>query len=381
MADFSYQPEGNSLANFKFGERQLRTSPVQNQESLTILTRSGLTDLEGRVYELEKLAGSSVMTTQSDSIFSNGLLTRSGRLIVVEHLPKNPLVDTISIYVKGELVSRIASDLMVTNLFETQEGRVFVGTNGGMLGVLSDSNGIVWNRSFCTLPSRQLWHTPWGGPPDIHSMVQSINGTLYAAVHVGGIVSSIDGGESWKQLSSGFARIVRDGSGSLIIVDGPGLNPDVHDIACHPLEPETLLAATRDGFYVSENGGEDFEARNDGIDLNFPGAMNYQRSLAIFPDRDVWLVASASGPNRGLDSRLFRTENRGRSWAQVNGIPKDSDHIDTMRASFGGRAIALVGSSIFESFDYGCTWHQNNHFQWDFYRDPFHHVVRPVVAI
>ena len=46
-------------------------------------------------------------------------------------------------------------------------------------------------------PTRAEWHTPWGGPPSVFSMA-SLGDDLFVSVHVGGILRSSDGGQSWE---------------------------------------------------------------------------------------------------------------------------------------------------------------------------------------
>ena len=56
----------------------------------------------------------------------------------------------------------------------------------------------------------------------------SADGTIYANIHVGWIVRSRDGGETWENLQE-------------------GLEMDVHQVSTHPSDPEIVFAATRKG--------------------------------------------------------------------------------------------------------------------------------------
>jgi photosystem II stability/assembly factor-like uncharacterized protein len=71
----------------------------------------------------------------------------------------------------------------------------------------------------------------------------------YAAVEVGGVLRSDDGGQTW-QLVTGST-----GNPSLDEPPQPLVYPDVHSIAAHPSSPDLVFAPTGAGFYLSEDGG------------------------------------------------------------------------------------------------------------------------------
>lgn len=72
---------------------------------------------------------------------------------------------------------------------------------------------------------------------------------LYAAVEVGGVLCSNDGGESWA-LAAGS-----DGNPDLSGPPEPLVYPDIHDVAVHPTSPDLVFAVTGGGFYRSDDGG------------------------------------------------------------------------------------------------------------------------------
>ena len=72
----------------------------------------------------------------------------------------------------------------------------------------------------------------------------------YAAVEVGGVLRSDDGGETWR---------LADGSNGNPDLEGPPqpfIYPDVHSIFVHPLLPDLVYAPTGGGFYRSTDGGK-----------------------------------------------------------------------------------------------------------------------------
>ncbi len=127
---------------------------------------------------------------------------------------------------------------------------------------------------------------------------------VYAAVEVGGILRSDDGGRSFR-LCGGS-----DGHPHL----GPSrpdvLYPDVHSVAAHPSSPDRLAAATAGGIYVSEDGGESFERRSPAW---------YTRALHVDPEDFDHLVVGAAHRVSDKQGRIVRTRDGGRTYAEEPG--------------------------------------------------------------
>src|SRR5437660_4233834 len=66
-------------------------------------------------------------------------------------------------------VTRLSDE--VTCLGGDRAGKVLVGTTGAHLRLLDVAGGRVEPLDgFEEAPTREKWHTPWGGPPDTRSM-------------------------------------------------------------------------------------------------------------------------------------------------------------------------------------------------------------------
>ncbi len=119
----------------------------------------------------------------------------------------------------------------------------------------------------------------------------------YAAVEVGGVLMSNDGGETWRQA---------EGSRG-----GPSLNPrrdfvhsDVHSIAVHPSSPDHVVAPTGGGLYRSSNAGTTWKHL-------YPAC--YCRAVWLDPfDPDHMVLGPADGVDR--NGRIERTFDGGRTW-------------------------------------------------------------------
>ena len=97
---------------------------------------------------------------------------------------------------EGEPVAR-ADALRANCVLPTGDGTALVGTAEAGLFRICDG-ALERVDAFDSTPGRDSWYTPWGGPPDVRSMALDAGGTVYVNVHVGGVVRSTDGGETWQ---------------------------------------------------------------------------------------------------------------------------------------------------------------------------------------
>jgi photosystem II stability/assembly factor-like uncharacterized protein len=175
---------------------------------------------------------------------------------------------------------------------------------------------------------RDGWYTPWGGPPDTRSLAAAPDGTLFANVHVGGILRSTDGGQTWAPT---------------IDVD-----TDVHQVLA-PGGP--VLAASAYGLAESADGGVTWDLVTDGLHAT------YSRAVARAGD-DVLLSAS-TGPG-GDRSAVYRREGGTGPLERCRaGLPEWLDgNVDTdwLAASGPDAAFATADGTVYASSDAGRTW-------------------------
>jgi len=132
---------------------------------------------------------------------------------------------------------------------------VYLGAEGAGL-LRRDDEGFTEVPAFRRVPGRQSWYTPWGGPPDTRSLGVADDGTLLVNVHVGGILRSEDGGQTWAPT-----------------ID---LHVDVHQVAAVP-GSSTVVAATGTGFATSRDGGADLGGRRRGAARLVPAGGGRRR--------------------------------------------------------------------------------------------------------
>ena len=214
---------------------------------------------------------------------------------------------------------------------------VLFGTEGAHLYRFREESGATRVQAFDALSCRDDWHTPWGGPPAVRSLAATPGSYVYADIHVGSIMRSPDGGESWAPVAT-------------------TVHPDVHQVSTCPADPSRVYANTAQAVYVSFDCGQSWEYR--GVDLS----GRYGRAVVVDPEDPECLLATVSDGPHGDDvhGQLFRSWDCGKSWNQViTGFPGSTpDNINThhLRFETAGLVLACVGRALYASRDSGNTW-------------------------
>ena len=147
-----------------------------------------------------------------------------------------------------------------------------------------------------------------------------------------------DGGATWQDHRSGAQR-------------------DVHSLAWHPAEPGRAYEAAGGGAAWSKDGGESWEAADEGRD------RHYTWALAVDPgDPDCWFVSASPGPFEAHGSRparaaLYRWRGDG-PWEELDlGLPRPLDTMPYALAATSAELVAaLRDGRLFTSDDQGDRW-------------------------
>jgi photosystem II stability/assembly factor-like uncharacterized protein len=170
---------------------------------------------------------------------------------------------------------------------------------------------------------------------------------LYAGIEVGGLVMSADRGCNWAPIGA--------------TVPDQAIHPDVHGLAVCAASPHVMYAATPDGVYVSETAGATWESRSHRLD------PLYCRPIVVHPaDPDVAVTVATHGAPGffGRDAartgaRVFRTVDRGHTWAPVAGVPdafQPTPGLVADRDVPGRFFMATFSGEVYASDDDGATW-------------------------
>ncbi len=212
---------------------------------------------------------------------------------------------------------------------------LLAGTRGAhLVKVGLDGGGNRPVPSFDQVEGRETWYQPHGGPPAVRTAAVDEEGRLYVNVHVGGIVHSDDGGETWRPT-----------------ID---IDVDVHQVITVPGQPGRVLAATARGLGASDDYGRTWRILDDGLHAV------YARAVAV--SDDMIFLSVSEGPD-GKKAAVYRRPLNGtRRFGRVRGgLPElFSGNVDSGCIAASGRRV-VVGAPdgrIHVSSDSGLKWHQ-----------------------
>ena len=180
---------------------------------------------------------------------------------------------------------------------------IFVGTEPAGIFVSRDS-GKTWhqNAEVGDLRDKNGWFLPYSPEAGcVRGFAIAESGPhkarVYAAVEVGGVLISDDGGQKWH-LAEGS-----DGKPDLNRESGAMIHPDVHSISVHPSSSDLVTAATGGGLYRSTDGGRNWKCIY----------RCYIRAAWVDPQDARHIVA---GPADGVsrNGRIEETNDGGQSW-------------------------------------------------------------------
>jgi photosystem II stability/assembly factor-like uncharacterized protein len=174
----------------------------------------------------------------------------------------------------------------------------------------SADGGKTWEERplLRSVPSVPTWTFP-AAPHEAHVKNIAFDPrepkTIYAAIEVGGLLRSRDGGASWEEIPVPYA--------------------DVHRIKIRPSDSNWIAISTGDGIYRSYDGGKNW----DHLTLR-TWRVGYPDALLIHPKREdlLFIAGAVNSPGtwrttKDADSRIARSRDAGKSWEVLNaGLPE-----------------------------------------------------------
>lgn len=205
----------------------------------------------------------------------------------------------------------------------------FLGTVGGGLWRLHEGSPTRLS-GFDHVKGRASWHAV-GLPVHTRSLAEAPDGTLYASVHVGGVLRSDDRGATWHPTRF-------------------QVEDDVHEVHAHG---GVVYAATAGGLAVSDDAGATWRVERDGLH------GTYLRAVTTTPTQ-VFVSASTGPWDAPGSGAVYRHPLDGGGFERCTvGLPPAIDgNVDTRRLAARGQIVAFgtPTGEVYCSADEGDTW-------------------------
>jgi photosystem II stability/assembly factor-like uncharacterized protein len=212
----------------------------------------------------------------------------------------------------------------------------------------SDDGGHIWDRlpALRELPSEPSWSFP-GRPWTHHVRTIAIHPTdpdrLTVGVELGGVMRSLDGGATW-------------------IDRNRQAHSDAHRLLTHPCAPDRVYEVAGQGIAVSEDCGESWQRREQGLDRHYAwaGAIDAE-------DPDLWYASvsrspyAAHGDGDG-EARLMRSRGDGDPWTAIDGWGDEPElrrmpyALTMLPEHHRALLVGLRGGPLLLTRDAGETW-------------------------
>jgi photosystem II stability/assembly factor-like uncharacterized protein len=147
--------------------------------------------------------------------------------------------------------------------------------------------------------------------------------TVWAALEVGGVMRSDDGGETWTDCSAHLAKLAEQPHLKSRIVSDTDIEGmlDVHALGVSAARPGTAFLALRMGLFQSDDGGHSWRD----MEIGRFSPLTYGRDIRVSPHDPQTLFACLSPAARSEDGSLYRSRDLGQTWSRFDhGVKAES---------------------------------------------------------
>ena len=239
----------------------------------------------------------------------------------------------------------------------TDPNVVYAGTEPALLFRSSDG-GETWSElsGVRKLPGRSKWTYP--GPPHVaHVKGIAIHPedpeVIYCSIEEGGVIRSLDSGETWRYVSKGEAETFR------AVSRVTGVYQDCHVVKISPHDPDQIFVTTGDGLYRSNDCGQTWQRIDRGYRMK-----KYFGTVLLHPhDANVIYASASMGPPSAPKnaSSIYKSTDNGTTFEEIataiqplyivgwNGLTLDP--LDSETLYFGA-----AEGKLYHSADGGESW-------------------------
>ena len=223
----------------------------------------------------------------------------------------------------------------------------------------SEDSGVTWEEvsTLAEHSTSSTWHEGGGGLM-AHTILPDPSNSrrIIVGVSAGGVYGTDDGGANWRPLNRGIRT-------EELPDKYPESGQCVHKIVMAPDNPNTLFMQGHWGTYSSVDGGESWKEITAGLPSDFGFAMaghpRESKTVYVIPLQSDDFRCPSEG--RLL---VFRTRDAGASWEALgNGLPQENAFMGVYRECLATDTLEPAGvyfgsntGKVFYSIDEGDTW-------------------------
>ena len=180
---------------------------------------------------------------------------------------------------------------------------------------------------------------------------------LYAALEVGGVMRSLDGGETWDDCSSDLLKLAELPQLKSKIDSDTDIEGmlDGHAVCVTGAKPGTVFLAVRMGLFESGDRGSSWRS----MEIGRFSPLTYGRDILVSPANPRHLYACLSPAARSKDGSLYRSQDLGESWTRFDhGVKAESTMMAVALHRRDPEQVYCVSRSgqVFGTQDGGRTW-------------------------
>jgi photosystem II stability/assembly factor-like uncharacterized protein len=182
---------------------------------------------------------------------------------------------------------------------------------------------------------------------------------LYATLEVGGVMRSLDSGESWEDCSADLVELAqRPHLKSKIQSDNEieGMM-DGHALCTSSAQPGTVFLAVRMGLFRSDDRGASWRD----MEVGRYSPLTYSRDVRVSPQDPRVLYACLSPAARSEDGSLYRSQDLGETWTRFDhGIKAEATMMAVALHPQDAAQVHCVSrcGQVFSTLDGGGSWQE-----------------------
>jgi photosystem II stability/assembly factor-like uncharacterized protein len=248
-------------------------------------------------------------------------------------------------------------DLVVWSLiFHPQNPRImYLGTAPTAI-FRSDNGGDSWKRLPIIDPAGIV---KMGFPCRIIRLAIDPNNPdeLYAGLEVGGVIRSLNGGETWDDCTKELIKFTKQEhlQSQLISDTNREGMMDSHALTVSAARPGTVFLATRMGLFCSPDRGETWQE----MEIWRQSPLAYARDIQVAPHEPNTLYAALSDAALGRNGSLYRSQDLGQTWRRFDhGMTVRSTMMTVAPSPRDAKVVfgATRKGQVFGTLDGGATW-------------------------